>query len=439
VDTLFDRHGDSETTYDVFVAEINALIDDNMHLSFTRKVKDLNLATDDMVLLFRFCQRLVCYNDDDLSTGDIGGIFSDTIFRGITQALNYNDQELITRGLVKKNLVNEDDDDFFGDSEHFSLTSAAKNNLLEELHLKLRKNVMRKDGLIMASSITAKQMFYNSREAAQVRELATLLEGERFKAVQNRLIEKGLRDGFVCLFSGAPGTGKTETAYQLARESGRDLITVNITDIQSKWVGESEQNLKAVFNNYRDTVRGRERVPILLFNEADGVISRRLELGNTSRSIDQMMNSLQNIILEEMEKLSGILIATTNLSQNMDKAFERRFLYKIEFEKPDSPVRKAIWQSLIPVLSDGNAQTLASRFDFSGGQIENIARKSITDYVLSGVESSFEKIVIFCKEELMAKHNEKPIGFTVPFFPLRKARALIIFIVLDWIRYAISF
>ena len=84
---------------------------------------------------------------------------------------------------------------------------------------------------------------------------------------------------------------------------------------------------------------------------------------------------MQNIILQELENLDGILIATTNMTQNMDKAFERRFLYKIEFSKPEKNIRKMLWKSMMPDLNEEDALALASRFDFSDGQIENIARK----------------------------------------------------------------
>jgi hypothetical protein len=440
LEKLFNQHGSNELAYDIFLSELDALLAGNMQLAFSQKIQALclppaaepplsppsqqeappadkaetlsqePLSAENKVLLLRFCQRLVSCNDDRIGFSDIGGIFSDPVYRKITQSLGNGDHELIRRGIVEKIASDDDDDDFFGDFEHFSLSSAAKGDLLAELNLNPRKAAFKRDNLISASGIAAKKMFYNKKEEERISELGSLLTEDKFKAVQQRLVEKGLRDGFVCLFSGLPGTGKTETVYQLARESGRDLMSVKITDIQSKWVGESEKNLKAVFDTYREAAKSRERTPILLFNEADGIISKRLELNSQSRSIDQMMNSLQSIILDEMEKLSGIMIATTNLTQNMDKAFERRFLYKIEFEKPGLSVRQSIWQSLVPNLSESDGKALAVRFEFSGGQIENIARKSITDYVLSGVETPFEKLLVFCKEELLAK-PEKPIGF----------------------------
>ncbi|MDR0556281.1 MAG: AAA family ATPase [Treponema sp.] len=415
-DKFFDLHGNNELSYSAFITEIQSLINNNTHLSFCKKIREANLDVDDMILLLRFCQRLVSYDDDSIGISDIGGIFNDIVFKKFVRLFRRGEFELITRGFVEMKEINDYDDEFFGDTEIFSLTPAAKADFLGELDLKpLKKKDAKKDSLIPHGSITAKKMFYNKKEDERIHDLFSVLSADNFKVVQERLVEKGLRSGFVCLFSGAPGTGKTETAYQLARETGRDLMAVNITDIQSKWVGESEKNLKMIFEDYREAVQTRNResarIPILLFNEADGVISKRFELGSESRSVDQMMNSLQNIILEEMEKLPGILIATTNLVQNMDKAFERRFLYKIEFEKPEPAVRRSIWQNMLPALHDNDAEALAARFEFSGGQIENITRKSIADYVLTGVETSFENLLKFCKEELLTKQSERRIGF----------------------------
>jgi SpoVK/Ycf46/Vps4 family AAA+-type ATPase len=113
-----------------------------------------------------------------------------------------------------------------------------------------------------------------------------------------------------------------------------------------------------------------------------------------------------------METLSGILIATTNLTKNMDKAFERRFLYKIEFEKPAISARQSIWQAIIPELSEADAHELAARYDFSGGQIENIARKRTVDCIISGKEPELDTLLALSQDEVLAKEDgEKRIGF----------------------------
>ena len=238
-----------------------------------------------------------------------------------------------------------------------------------------------------------------------------LLQPEQFEAIQHRLAESGMRKGFACLFFGAPGTGKTETALQLARATGRDIMQVNITDIKSKWVGESEQNVKKLFKRYRKLCAKSSKAPILLFNEADAIIGTRLE--HVARSVDKMENALQNIILEEMEQLDGILIATTNLTSNMDKAFERRFLYKVEFTRPSLEARQSIWQSMISTLSTDEAYSLASEYSLSGGQIENIARKRMVDYILYDQSTSLDTLRTYCDSESLEHIQRKHpiVGF----------------------------
>jgi SpoVK/Ycf46/Vps4 family AAA+-type ATPase len=251
-------------------------------------------------------------------------------------------------------------------------------------------------------------LFYNEKEQRQVAELTALLQEENFCNVRKRLTEKGMRTGFACLFHGAPGTGKTETVYQVARQTGRDIYLVDIAQTKSKWFGESEKKIKEVFENYKEYVKHSEIAPILLFNEADAVINKRQEISGSS--VDKTENTIQNIILQEMENLNGIMIATTNFTQSLDKAFERRFLYKIEFDKPNTEAKKSIWQSIIPMLTDADAAALATRYDFSGGQIENIARKCTVDSIICGSEPDLEKLEFHCKNELLTK-NRQPIGF----------------------------
>lgn len=222
--------------------------------------------------------------------------------------------------------------------------------------------------------------------------------------------DSGFRSGFACLFYGSPGTGKTETVYQLARQTGRSIMAVNVPDIKSKWVGESEKNIKEVFDRYRIAVQRSEQAPILLFNEADGIIGIRRE-GATS-AVDKMENAIQNIILQEMENLDGILIATTNLTQNLDPAFERRFLYKICFEKPDASVREKIWHTMSPALSLEQCSALASAYDLSGGQMENVARKFSINSILYGSEKSPMDILhAYCSAERLDNRTTRRIGF----------------------------
>ena len=143
-------------------------------------------------------------------------------------------------------------------------------------------------------------------------------------------------------------------------------------------------------------------------NEADAIINKRKDISN--RSVLQTENAIQNIILEELEKLDGILIATTNLTKNFDTAFEQRFVYKIEFQKPDVEIRRLIWTNLIPKLTEEDTIKLSETFDLSGGQIENIARKQTIIGILSGKDPELADLVSFCDEESILKNDTK-IGF----------------------------
>ncbi len=261
-----------------------------------------------------------------------------------------------------------------------------------------------------ATGIGAKELFYNMDEGRQVAQLKELMSEKRFGEIRAKMKAKGLRTGFSCLFYGSPGTGKTETVYQIARECGRDLFIVDVSQVKSCWVGESEKNIKDVFDKYRQAVHAEGPVPILLFNEADAIFGIRQE--GAERAVDKMENSIQNIILQEMEDLDGILMATTNLTTNLDKAFERRFLYKIRFDKPSLEAKVSIWRSMIPSLSEAEAVQLATDFDFSGGQIENIARKREVQSIIGLCEPGFAQVREFCTEEFIGNESSRRrIGF----------------------------
>jgi len=239
-----------------------------------------------------------------------------------------------------------------------------------------------------------------------------LLSDKNYRKIQDRLDGKGMRKGFACLFSGGPGTGKTETAYQIARETKRNIMMVDISEVKSCWYGESEKKIKEIFDTYRTAVDNSALAPILLFNEADAVIGTRKEFGSASRAIDQTENTIQNIILQEMENLSGIMIATTNLTQNMDSAFERRFLYKITFDRPGREGRLGIWNALMPSIGEDNAAKVSGMFELSGGQIENIARKMEVDTIINGNSFSMDTLVQYCNDETQNSfRTTRRIGF----------------------------
>ena len=117
--------------------------------------------------------------------------------------------------------------------------------------------------------------------------------------------------------------------------------------------------------------------------------------------------------LEELEEFEGILIATTNLTSNIDGAFDRRFLYKIEFHRPEPEVQACLWRSMLgDSISERDARELAKRFDFSGGQIENIARKSSIHYIITGCSATLDELDAMCRAEVL---DSKPMAHALGF------------------------
>ena len=403
LEKIFDEE---DVEYRDRVKIIEDLIESNSHLSYCKALKEYDLFGTDYFLVNVFANRLVNENDDDIVTHDWEDyIDSKSHVRRILKDLKNGDSELIQKGVFEPT-----GKEGVRDPNHYRLTRVAKLKLLPEMDFAVIGEQNDKK-LTSHTSFAAKEMFYAPHIQSQIDRLADLLKPEKFKQVVNRLNENGMRQGFACLFYGSPGTGKTETVNQLARITGRDVLMVDVTQIKSCWVGESEQNIKALFDCYRKYVKEREVAPILLFNEADAVLGIRQE--GAQRAVDKMENSIQNIILQEMETLEGVMIATTNLTCNLDKAFERRFIYKIEFERPTIEAKKQIWKSMIPSLSDDAVCSLAKDFDLSGGQIENISRKRTVELILSGNEPSDDMIREYCMSEIMgSRHDKRPkIGF----------------------------
>ena len=296
------------------------------------------------------------------------------------------------------------------DRDSFRMTQKAKDEFFSELSITNRSRKSKLEDLIKSEEIVEKALYYGDNIQSQVTELSQLIEDSHYKEIHSRMKDSGFRCAFTCLFYGAPGTGKTETVLQLGRQTGRDIVQVNLSQIKSCWVGESEKNIKNIFDAYRNKVKKSKVTPILLFNEADAIINQRMEGAQTAAN--KMENSLQNIILQEMENLDGILIATTNLAGNMDKAFERRFLYKIKFEKPTLEARMSIWHEMIPSLSDYDTKVLAEKYDFSGGQIENIARHNVINNILYGDKgNNIETLMTYCESECLETKTTRKIGF----------------------------
>lgn len=403
-DRLMNEKDDDELTHDSLKELTMEMLDEIKGTIFATELRRCGFGDEDTLLFIFMAHLFVENNDDNIGFHDIDDLFdNDEIPSWVKREFRARDSELFEKELIEN--VNEDG---MARSDVFKLTEKAKEHFLCELNI---NEIGRSDrNLIKAETLAKKDLIYNETERGQITELSSILSENRFNEVQKRLRSAGMRPGFCCIFYGAPGTGKTETVYQLARCTGRDIMRVEVDKIKSCWIGESEKNIKALFDRYRNICKNSELAPILLFNEADAVLGVRME--GASRAVDKMENSIQNIILQEMETLEGIMIATTNLTTNLDKAFERRFLYKIRFDKPTVNARTEIWKAMLKGLSDEDAKTLASQFDLSGGEIENIARKHSVNAILSGNDAiDIQELISSCRHEKITKDNRPRIGF----------------------------
>ena len=357
-------------------------------------------------------ERLLCYilsylhlrrGITEFDMSDVEDYIMDEYWR--TEILDFFDLEVLD--LQTKGIIEPVKSEGFMSRNSFSFK--------EEVAREMFADVKRYSSNIKAVNLDdlkckpAKKLFYNKEEKSQIECLCSLLEEESLKKVFSSMKEKGLRTGMICLFYGDPGTGKTETVYQIARRTGRKILEADVAKLRNCYVGETEKNMRALFADYRTACEENELKPILLFNEADAILGKRME--GAVKSVDRMENSVQNILLQEMESFEGIMIATTNLLGNLDPAFERRFLFKIRFNKPELEPRSQIWKSQFPSLTDEDITSLANEFSFSGGQIENVVRKYTIDSVLSGAEGGYEQIRRFCREESLEGSPRKAIGF----------------------------
>ncbi|GHT55581.1 hypothetical protein FACS1894109_02450 [Spirochaetia bacterium] len=417
---LFDQRPGEEISYAALAGELKDLIKLNPDLPFCQKLTAYGLSDESMILLMYFCFMSALYFNNGIFRGTMESIYDNaSAARKMTRAFLDDTHELLRRKLIAKTIVDEDEYPASEYSVTFALTEKTKKDLIGELVIRQKrkpKEMRDENGLTGHKTIKQRVLFYNAAEAEQIDKLAELLKGDNYRKVCKRLADSGMRTGFACLFSGGPGTGKTETAFQLARKTGRDIMKVDVPAIIGSFVGESEKNIKQQFDRYRAVVKSRKTAPVLLFNEADALFTKRMQLGQANPTVQQMWNVMQNILLEEMENFTGILIATTNMVSNLDKAFERRFLFKIRFDKPNAVGRRSIWQTMIPGLSSADAETLAKSFDFSGGQIENIARKCIMENALSGKAPALGELISFCDKELLEKKSNGIIGFTTALF-----------------------
>jgi len=204
--------------------------------------------------------------------------------------------------------------------------------------------------------------------------------------------------GITALFDGLPGSGKTYAAEILAAALERPLHRVNLPEVMSKWLGETEKHVQAIFQH------ARVAHAMLLFDEADSLFGQRVQ--ETKSASDRSANMVVNLLLQEVERFPGIAVMTTNLVTGLDPALMRRIQFRITFAEPDVQERLAIWRVLcperLPLAPDVDLARLAADFELSGGRIKNALLRAAYRAVERGGVVSQALLAEACRDEYVA-------------------------------------
>lgn len=379
---------------------------ENYEIKFVKKLMEMLPYIEDRTLFYEICDD--AFRSTKIMT-NVSSTISDIYDSTRSRFQIMNQLKVEKHKLISMDLIRIIPAQMFEDTR-ISLTEDGKRLFFEDDFDATFANEKQNSALIFSDDLKSVNLFYDKDFDHRIAPLKMALEEDKFKALQERLEAHNMPKGVAAIFYGAPGTGKTETVKQLAKTTGRSIFQVDISETKSCYVGESEKLVKDIFVKYRKACKREKLKPILLFNEADGVLTKRSSQSTNNPTVTQMQNAMQNIILEEMENLDGIMIATTNLQGNLDPAFERRFLYKVEFKKPDDEVKSRIWLDKLPRLAPEEAQRLSKAYDFSGGEIDNIVRKCVLEEVVSGVSPNIDAIMEFCNTEKFSKDTRR-VGF----------------------------
>ncbi len=321
------------------------------------------------------------YSDDMITEADLAlSLAPDPRFRWLQQELLSDDSVLITSGLIsKESRFHRGQVSSLGIPQEILISlgyrartsDEAKANKLSSYFQRCQPTQTLDDLIIPASDKQLISQIITKCKSDNRRDLGKW----GFKAESNK-------QGVVLLLYGTPGTGKTYTAGAIAKELQKDLIMLNVPELRNKYYGETEKLIKKAFCEMREMATDTADAPVFLLNEADQLIHERIANTSTCSTIE---NSIQSIILEELETFPGILILTTNLESNLDEAFFRRFDLKFRFRLPDLESRRKLWKMYlrkeIPGSEDIDVEQLAQKYQFSGAQIALVVQNACVEAI----------------------------------------------------------
>ncbi|MFM7106677.1 MAG: ATP-binding protein, partial [Flavobacteriales bacterium] len=260
---------------------------------------------------------------------------------------------------------------------------------------------------ISHESIAPVALVYDTELQQSLDTLQRLCEVSTFGAYAQSYAHTTMR-GLVIQLHGAPGTGKTEFCYQLARTTGRDVLVFDVSQARDKYYGESEKIITGIFREYNKLVHPQQPFPILLFNEGDSIFQRRV---NNDRDSSPTENTIQTILLNELERFQGILLVTTNTPQHFDKAFERRFQFRLSFAAPGEQARLQLLRNALPECKTEVLTRIASQCSFTAAELQNALRKLRIDQLCGKI--NHDRAAAVARLLRAEKPMKRPIGFRV--------------------------
>ena len=398
-----DRFNGDILTCELFQSASEEL-EQNGDLPFVKWLKKWQLSTEEILFLTNACYEYIT-DDPDISVDLLVKVmFDDEYDRYIFK------KELIDEksALFLNNLITWPKGNLNNNSEIMLNDTTISALLSNDLGEKLKPITSTFLDIFYPEKIPCEKLVYNSKEEKVLAILKNSLQEEGYKLMLSHLKENNLKPGLTILFHGHPGTGKTSTVMQIAKDTQRLLLRVDASRIKSMWVGESEKSTRKIFDEYRRIAKSSPRKPILLFDEADAVFSNRIKV---THSVDQTMNTIQNILLQELSDFEGIFVATTNLTGNLDQAFERRFLYKICFEKPSAKIQSVLLRDNFPEIPAEDLVEITNELELTGSQIQNIKKKLQIKQVFEKQVISAATIKEMASEEFINANQRCSIGF----------------------------
>ncbi len=397
--------------YDDFKKEVEDLLVEFKEVAGVRYIDSLGLDFVGKRVLIEVSLKSIKKMHRTFSGGiDVGSIVEDSC-ASIGEYLRYEERiKNETHPLMKENVLRFSEEGFKMTSEMF-LTDQAYLILFEKRTEYGGMSGMVGATLIAPETLKSENLFYNETAEKVLNDLESVAMPGKFESICRDLETQSLPAGLTILLYGGPGTGKTSWAYALAKRTGRKVFKVEVEQVMSPYVSQSETNLVRIFEHYNNIVRheGPGHEPVFLLNEADGLLKRRL--GIERNAVDQMSNTMVTLLLEKLEQFIGIFVATMN-HPNFDEAFDRRFLFKLKLDSPDVPTRRKILSHVFTELDRSMLDHIADQFNLTGANITNIRRKFLTKQILTPGIQIKDYILELCKQEfILSSPGRNPIGF----------------------------